>query len=152
MSDYFQSILMGSLLTVAVSLASAAIATVLGLLGASAKLSGRRPLVVLATMATVIASQAVISGAFSITRQAVQLGYLPRLRILHTSARTQGQIYIPFINWTLLILVILGITLVATVVICRSIDSLMLCPSLPWHSHVPSHSWQVLVSTAYARD
>lgn len=40
----------------------------------------------------------------------------------------------------------------APVVICRSIDSLMLCPSLPWHSHVPSHSWQVLVSTAYARD
>ncbi|WP_199553883.1 potassium transporter Kup [Sandaracinobacteroides hominis] len=67
----------------------------------------RLPLVILATMATVIASQAVISGAFSITRQAVQLGYLPRLRILHTSARTQGQIYIPFINWTLLVLVIL---------------------------------------------
>jgi KUP system potassium uptake protein len=66
----------------------------------------RLPLVILATMATVIASQAVISGAFSVTRQAVQLGYLPRLRILHTSARTQGQIYIPFINWTLLVLVI----------------------------------------------
>lgn len=66
----------------------------------------RLPLVVLATMATVIASQAVISGAFSITRQAVQLGYLPRLRILHTSASTEGQIYIPFINWTLLVLVI----------------------------------------------
>ncbi len=67
----------------------------------------RLPLVFLATMATVIASQAVISGAFSITRQAVQLGFLPRLRILHTSARTEGQIYIPFINWTLLVLVIL---------------------------------------------
>ena len=67
----------------------------------------RLPLVILATMATVIASQAVISGAFSVTRQAVQLGFLPRLRILHTSARTEGQIYIPFINWTLLILVIL---------------------------------------------
>jgi KUP system potassium uptake protein len=67
----------------------------------------RLPLVALATMATVIASQAVISGAFSITRQAVQLGYLPRLRILHTSARTEGQIYIPFINWTLLVLVIM---------------------------------------------
>lgn len=67
----------------------------------------RLPLVVLATMATVIASQAVISGAFSITRQAVQLGYLPRLRILHTSAATEGQIYIPFINWTLLVLVIM---------------------------------------------
>ncbi len=67
----------------------------------------RLPMVVMATIATVIASQAVISGAFSITRQAVQLGYLPRLRILHTSARTEGQIYIPFVNWTLLILVIL---------------------------------------------
>jgi KUP system potassium uptake protein len=67
----------------------------------------RLPLVILATMATVIASQAVISGAFSITRQAVQLGYLPRLRILHTSAATEGQIYIPFINWTLLVLVIM---------------------------------------------
>jgi KUP system potassium uptake protein len=67
----------------------------------------RLPLVILATMATVIASQAVISGAFSVTRQAVQLGFLPRLRILHTSASAQGQIYIPFINWTLLVLVIM---------------------------------------------
>jgi KUP system potassium uptake protein len=67
----------------------------------------RLPLVILATLATIIASQAVISGAFSVTRQAVQLGYLPRLRILHTSARAQGQIYIPFINWTLLVLVIM---------------------------------------------
>ncbi|MFN3369985.1 MAG: potassium transporter Kup [Sphingomonadaceae bacterium] len=67
----------------------------------------RLPLVFLATLATIIASQAVISGAFSITRQAVQLGYLPRLRILHTSARAEGQIYIPFVNWTLLVLVIL---------------------------------------------
>jgi len=67
----------------------------------------RLPLVILATMATVIASQAVISGAFSVTRQAMQLGFLPRLRILHTSARAEGQIYIPFINWTLLVLVIL---------------------------------------------
>jgi KUP system potassium uptake protein len=67
----------------------------------------RLALVVLATMATIIASQAVISGAFSVTRQAVQLGYLPRLRILHTSARAEGQIYIPVVNWALLVLVIL---------------------------------------------
>ncbi|WP_448584896.1 potassium transporter Kup [Thermaurantiacus sp.] len=67
----------------------------------------RLALVGLATLATVIASQAVISGAFSVTRQAVQLGYLPRLRILHTSARAEGQIYIPIVNWTLLALVIL---------------------------------------------
>ena len=67
----------------------------------------RLPLVILATLATIIASQAVISGAFSVTRQAVQLGFLPRLRILHTSASTVGQIYVPFVNWTLFILVIL---------------------------------------------
>jgi len=66
----------------------------------------RLPLVILATLATIIASQAVISGAFSVTRQAVQLGFLPRLRILHTSASTVGQVYVPFVNWTLLFLVI----------------------------------------------
>ncbi|NIJ16730.1 KUP system potassium uptake protein [Sphingobium vermicomposti] len=67
----------------------------------------RLPLVILATMATVIASQAVISGAFSVTRQAVQLGFLPRLRILHTSASAAGQIYVPLINWALLACVIM---------------------------------------------
>jgi KUP system potassium uptake protein len=61
------------------------------------------PLVLLATAATVIASQAVISGAFSLTRQAVQLGYSPRLDIQHTSAREIGQIYIPGINWVLML-------------------------------------------------
>jgi KUP system potassium uptake protein len=67
----------------------------------------RLPLVILATVATVIASQAVISGAFSVTQQAVQLGFLPRLKILHTSARAAGQIYVPLVNWGLLVLVIL---------------------------------------------
>ncbi len=67
----------------------------------------RLPLVILATMATIIASQAVISGAFSVAQQSVQLGFLPRMKIVHTSARSAGQIYIPMINWTLLILVIL---------------------------------------------
>ena len=62
----------------------------------------RYPLVVLATVATVIASQAVISGAFSLSRQAVQLGYSPRLTVRHTSAREIGQIYIPSVNWTLM--------------------------------------------------
>lgn len=62
----------------------------------------RLPLVFLATLATIIASQAVISGAFSVTQQAVQLGFLPRLRILHTSARAAGQIYVPLVNWLLL--------------------------------------------------
>jgi KUP system potassium uptake protein len=67
----------------------------------------RLPLVILATLATVIASQAVISGAFSVTQQAIQLGFIPRLRIAHTSASTVGQIYIPMINWTLMVMVIL---------------------------------------------
>ena len=61
------------------------------------------PLVVLATMATVIASQALISGAFSLTMQAVQLGYAPRFRIVHTSDRAVGQIYIPAVNWVLMV-------------------------------------------------
>jgi KUP system potassium uptake protein len=61
------------------------------------------PLVVLATVATVIASQAVISGAFSLTRQAVQLGYLPRVAIIHTSSHEIGQIYIPGVNWLLMV-------------------------------------------------
>ena len=59
------------------------------------------PMVILATCATVIASQAVISGAFSVARQAVQLGYLPRMQIVHTSHMEAGQIYVPFTNWTL---------------------------------------------------
>jgi len=67
----------------------------------------RLPLVILATMATVIASQAVISGAFSVTQQAIQLGFIPRLRIEHTSASSAGQIYIPGVNWALMIMVIL---------------------------------------------
>jgi KUP system potassium uptake protein len=63
---------------------------------------GLLPLVALATVATVIASQAVISGAFSLTIQAVQLGYMPRLEIDHTSERERGQIYIPAVNWALM--------------------------------------------------
>lgn len=65
------------------------------------------PAVVLATMATIIASQAVISGAFSMTRQAIQLGFLPRMRIIHTSASESGQIYMPAVNWALLLAVII---------------------------------------------
>ncbi len=57
------------------------------------------PMVAMATLATVIASQATISGTFSITKQAIQLGYLPRLRVLHTSVKETGQIYIPGVNW-----------------------------------------------------
>jgi KUP system potassium uptake protein len=63
----------------------------------------RIPMAVLATVATVIASQALISGAFSLTAQAVQLDYVPRLRVLHTSILERGQIYVPFVNWTLMV-------------------------------------------------
>jgi KUP system potassium uptake protein len=61
------------------------------------------PLLILATMAAIIASQAIISGSFSLTRQAVQLGYLPRVQIVHTSATEIGQIYVPVVNWALMI-------------------------------------------------
>ena len=67
---------------------------------------GRYPLVILATVATIIASQAVISGAFSITQQAMQLGYTPRLETQHTSDREMGQIYLPAINWLMLAAII----------------------------------------------
>ncbi|MCL4674232.1 MAG: potassium transporter Kup [Sphingomonadaceae bacterium] len=67
----------------------------------------RVPVIVLALMATIIASQAVISGAFSLTQQAIQLGFIPRMEIKHTSASAAGQIYIPVINWSLMVMVIL---------------------------------------------
>jgi KUP system potassium uptake protein len=69
------------------------------------------PLVGLATMATVIASQALISGAFSVTKQVIQLGYLPRLQIQHTSVRDTGQIYIPFVNWGLFAAIVLAVVM-----------------------------------------
>ena len=69
------------------------------------------PLVGLATMATVIASQALITGAFSVTKQAIQMGYLPRLRIQHTSVRDTGQIYLPFVNWSLFITIVLAVVM-----------------------------------------
>ncbi len=68
--------------------------------------TGQKAMVVLATAATVIASQAVISGAFSVTQQVIQLGFLPRMSIRHTSRRIMGQIYIPIVNWILLAAVI----------------------------------------------
>lgn len=69
------------------------------------------PLVGLATMATVIASQALITGAFSVTKQAIQMGYLPRLNIQHTSVRDTGQIYMPFVNWGLFITIVLAVVM-----------------------------------------
>ena len=69
------------------------------------------PMVVMATLATVIASQALITGAFSVTKQAIQMGYLPRLRILHTSVRDTGQIYLPFVNWGLFVTIVLAVVM-----------------------------------------
>jgi KUP system potassium uptake protein len=67
------------------------------------------PLVGLATAATVIASQALITGAFSVTKQVVQMGFLPRLQVLHTSVKDTGQIYIPFVNWGLFAVIVLAV-------------------------------------------
>ena len=69
------------------------------------------PMVGLATMATVIASQALISGAFSVTKQVIQLGYLPRLRVEHTSVKETGQIYLPLVNWSLFVAIVLAVVL-----------------------------------------
>ena len=69
------------------------------------------PLVVLATAAAVIASQALITGAFSVTKQVIQLGYLPRLNLIHTSAREAGQIYIPSVNWGLFAVIVLAVVM-----------------------------------------
>jgi KUP system potassium uptake protein len=72
------------------------------------------PLVILATMATVIASQALITAAFSVTKQAIQLGILPRMQIRHTSVRDTGQIYVPFVNWGLFVFIVLAVVLFRT--------------------------------------
>ena len=69
------------------------------------------PLVALATLAAVIASQALITGAFSVTKQVIQLGYLPRLNMIHTSAREIGQIYIPSVNWGLFAVIVLAVVM-----------------------------------------
>ena len=70
---------------------------------------GLYPLIALATCATVIASQALITAAFSVTKQAIQLNYLPRLRILHTSVKETGQVYVPFVNWSLYVCIVLAV-------------------------------------------
>ena len=71
----------------------------------------RLPLVILSTAATVIASQALITAAFSVTKQAIQLGILPRMTIQHTSVRDTGQIYVPFVNWSLFAFVVLAVVM-----------------------------------------
>jgi KUP system potassium uptake protein len=72
------------------------------------------PMVILATAATVIASQALITGAFSVTKQVIQLGFLPRLQILHTSEKETGQIYMPLVNWGLFVVIVLAVVMFKT--------------------------------------
>lgn len=106
------------------------------------------PMVVLATFATVIASQAVISGAFSLTSQAILLGFVPRMRILHTSEDERGQIYIPLINWMLLVLVVAvvlefkqsdnlaaayGVAVTTTMVITTILAAVVMRVEWKWH-------------------
>jgi KUP system potassium uptake protein len=84
------------------------------------------PLVGLATVATVIASQALITGAFSVTKQVIQMGYLPRLQVQHTSVKEAGQIYMPFVNWGLFVAIVLA------VVMFRSSSNLAAAYGLAW--------------------
>jgi len=108
----------------------------------------RLPLVLLATCATVIASQAVISGAFSVTHQAIQLGFLPRLKILHTSEKAVGQVYMPAVNWGLLIMVLVlilgfrestklasayGISVIGTMIITTAMLTFLLFKVWKWN-------------------
>jgi KUP system potassium uptake protein len=108
----------------------------------------RLPLVGISTAATIIASQAVISGAFSVTHQAIQLGFLPRLKTLHTSERAAGQIYIPAINWGLMVMVLVligsfgestrlasayGISVVGTMLITTAMLAFLLFQVWRWN-------------------
>jgi KUP system potassium uptake protein len=107
------------------------------------------PMVILSTGATVIASQAVISGAFSLTSQAILLGFVPRMRILHTSVDERGQIYAPFINWMLMILVVAvvlafkrsdnlaaayGVAVTTTMVITTILAAIVMRTVWKWHT------------------
>jgi KUP system potassium uptake protein len=119
---------------------------------------GRVPMIVLACLATVIASQAVISGAFSVARQAVQLGYLPRIRVVHTSSQEIGQVYVPFVNWTLLAAVLIlvfaferseklaaayGIAVTGTITITMALFLVNAYRSMGWKM------WQVVVAATF---
>lgn len=120
-------------------------------------------MVILATIVTIIASQAVISGAFSVTNQAIMLGIIPRMRIIYTSSKEIGQIYIPFINWLLLTLVVIivlsfqtsdnlaaayGLTVSATMVITTLLASIVMLNLWNW----PASLVFILISCFLAID
>jgi KUP system potassium uptake protein len=126
----------------------------------------RIPVIFLALFATIIASQAVISGAFSLTQQAIQLGFIPRMRIKHTSATTAGQIYIPVLNWALMIMVIVLVLFFGSstklaaaygiaVTGAMFIDTILLAVVLfslwswPWWRAVPLIALFIVVDMAY---
>lgn len=117
------------------------------------------PMVVVATMAAIIASQAVITGAFSVTRQAMQLGFLPRMKTVHTSETEIGQIYIPFVNWTLMVFVAIlvlgfqsstslahayGVAVSATLLIDTVLVSLVIFLLWRWNK-----IWATLITVTY---
>jgi KUP system potassium uptake protein len=119
---------------------------------------GRIPMIVLACVATVIASQSVISGAFSLARQAVQLGYLPRIQVVHTSPQEIGQVYVPFVNWTLMAAVLIlvfafessaklaaayGIAVTGTITITFALFLVNARRSMGWTT------WQVVLAGAF---
>jgi KUP system potassium uptake protein len=119
---------------------------------------GRIPMIVLACVATVIASQSVISGAFSLARQAVQLGYLPRIRVVHTSTQEIGQVYVPFVNWALMAAVLIlvfafessaklaaayGIAVTGTITITFTLFLVNAHRSMGWRM------WQVVLAAAF---
>ena len=106
------------------------------------------PLVILSTCATVIASQACISGAYSMTSEAILLGFVPRMKVVHTSEREIGQIYVPFINWVLCVIVVIvvlgfrksdnlatayGIAVSSTMLITSMLSAVVMLKSWKWH-------------------
>ena len=126
----------------------------------------RLPLVILATLATIIASQALITGAYSVVQQAVQLGYMPRVRIFHTSASAAGQIYVPSVNWLLMVCVILlvlafqkstnlaaayGLAVTGTMFITTCLVAVLMRKvwSWPWWQIVPVSGLFLLVDGAF---
>ena len=112
------------------------------------------PLVIMSTLATTIASQAVISGAFSITWQALQLGHLPRLKVLHTSSEERGQIYIPFVNWALFVLTVFLVlqfrsssNLAAMYGIAVS-TTMVITSLIAWHAMRNTAKWSIPLALA----
>jgi KUP system potassium uptake protein len=112
---------------------------------------GLYPLVVLASAATIIASQAVISGAYSITRQAIQLGYLPRLEVRHTSETEIGQVYVPRVNWALLVAIVVLVLFFQTsdnlgAAYGIAVSGMMLITSCLAFLYMRSQGWRLIVA------